>query len=110
MPFIKLLCVFSDLALNQPAQQIGTDAGGVASRAVDGGTSTDYTHGSCTYTTETTDPWWRVDLGSSVAVAEVRIVNRDCSGGCGSRLSSFEIRIGKWCYSVTMETINTSSL
>ena len=94
-PYNKLFRVFSDLALNQPTGQISTDFGGVASRAVDGGTSTDYADGSCTHTTATTDPWWRVDLGSSVAVAEVRIVNRACYGDCGSRLSSFEIRIGK---------------
>ena len=63
---------------------------------MDGITSTDWVlMSSCTHTTTTTDPWWRVDLGSSVAVAEVRIVNRACSGGCGSRLSAFEIRIGK---------------
>ena len=67
----------------------------MASRAVDGVTSTDWVDSSCTHTTTTTDPWWRVDLGSPVAVTEVRIVNRACDGDCGSRLSSFEIRIGK---------------
>ena len=67
----------------------------MASRAVDGGTSTNWVDGSCTHTNTTTDPWWRVDLGSPVAVTEVRIVNRACGGSCGSRLNSFEIRIGK---------------
>ena len=84
------------MAVNQPAEQIDTDPAypGVASQAVDGNSSTDYNAGSCTHTTRTNDPWWRVDLGSSVAVTEVVIVNRACDAECGTRLSSFEIRIG----------------
>ena len=62
---------------------------------MDGGTSTDYYQDSCTHTKTRDEPWWRVDLGSSVPVTEVRIVNRDCTGDCESRLNSFEIRIGK---------------
>ena len=84
-----------DLALNQPASQISTFAGGVASRAVDGKTSTDYfKENGCTHTDYATDPWWRVDLGTSLPVAEVVIINRDC-GSCGVYSSAFEIRIGK---------------
>jgi len=90
---------FSDLAYNQPASQISTVHGGVASRAVDGITTTAYSDGSCTHTNYATDPWWRVDLGSSLPVAEVVIVNRACGGDCAGFLSAFEIRIGKKCSS-----------
>jgi len=85
-----------DLALNQPASQVSTVHDGVASRAVDGKTTTSYSQGSCTHTHYSTDPWWRVDLGSSLPVAEVVIVNRACGGECATYLTNFEIRIGNY--------------
>ena len=90
-----------DLALNRPASQINTVHGGVATRAVDGKITTDFIDGSCTHTNYATDPWWRVDLGSSLPVAEVVIVNRACGGECATYLTNFEIRIGK--LSMTMK-------
>jgi len=86
---------FSDLAYNQPASQISTVHGAVASRAVDGITTTAYSGGSCTHTNYATDARWRVDLGSSLPVAEVVIVNRACRDACATYLTNFEIRIGK---------------
>ena len=83
-----------DLALNQPASQVSTVHGGVASRAVDGKTTTSYSQDSCTHTDFANDPWWRVDLGSSLPVAEVVIVNRACAY-CGDWMLAFDIRIGK---------------
>ena len=74
---------------------LNTVHGGVASRAVDGKTATAYSDGSCTHTNYATDPWWRVDLGSSLPVGEVVIVNRACGGECATYLTNFEIRIGK---------------
>ena len=90
-----------DLALNRPASQINTVHGGVASRAVDGKTTTAWSRGSCTHTEYSTDPWWRVDLGSSLPVAEVVIVNRACTRECATYLTNFEIKIGK--LSITMK-------
>ena len=90
-----------DLALNRPASQINTLHSGVATRAVDGKTTTDWRGDSCTHTDYSTDPWWRVDLGSSLPVAEVVIVNRACGGVCATYLTNFEIRIGK--LSMTMK-------
>ena len=84
------------MALKRSAHQVDTDWGGVASRAVDGNVSTDFFKDSCTHTTTVNDPWWRVDLGSAFSVAEVVIVNRACTGVCGTRLQGFEIRIGKF--------------
>ena len=76
-----------NLALNQPAVQSSTYAGGVPSRAVDGDTSTSV----CTQTAAENDPWWRVDLGTFYPVREVVIVSRDAING-------FEIKIGRLCF------------
>ena len=71
----------SDHALNQPAMQSSTYASYFkAERAVDGNflteSATDYQQ----------DPWWRVDLGSSLPVAEIVY----------TFYSPIEIRIGEY--------------
>ncbi|XP_078603281.1 uncharacterized protein LOC144877248 [Branchiostoma floridae x Branchiostoma japonicum] len=67
---------------------------GAASRAVDGNTDTNYSHGSCTHTVlagETNPSWW-VDLGQSYVIDRVLIFNRqDC---CQERINPFNIHIG----------------
>ena len=62
---------------------------------MDGKITTHYSQGSCTHTVYANNAWWRVDLGLSLPVAEVVIVNRACSQECAGFLSAFEIRIGK---------------
>ena len=47
----------------------------------------------CAVTSLSTDPWWRVDLGKSYIVEEVKIFSR--ADGDGSGLINFEIRIGR---------------
>ena len=90
-----------DLALYQNATQSSTysevSKTGEASLAVDGDRRKDWNQGFCTHTNTQKDPWWRVDLGASLPVAEVVIVNRLCtsSGGCSNDMNAFEIRIGK---------------
>ena len=61
---------------------------------MDGNSDGDFNNGlSCSHTNYgDTDPWWRVDLGSSQPVSEVFIVNRI---HCQDRLSDMEIRVGK---------------
>ena len=61
-------------------------------RAVDGNSDGDYGEASCSHTDDSTDPWWRVDLGSSQSVSEVFLVNRIHNQ---DRLSDIEIRVGK---------------
>ena len=70
-----------DHALNQPAMQSSTDRIYEAERAVDGSFITEI------MTDSQQEPWWRVDLGSSLPVAEIVFY----------RFSSpvFEIRIGE---------------
>ena len=88
-----------DLALNQPAEQVSTAWGGVASRAVDGDTrlSTNWFSNTCMHTGWEKDAWWRVDLGAPFPVAEVVIVNRNCTLAekCAAFMDSFQIKIGK---------------
>ena len=83
-----------DLAFNRPADQVSVFQYGKASLAVDGNNNTDWSQRSCMQTQLEKDPWWRVDLGASVAVAEVVIVNRLCAS-CTNDMNAFEIRIGK---------------
>ncbi|XP_067027641.1 uncharacterized protein [Acropora muricata] len=83
----------SNLALNQPATQSSVFDSKGASLAVDGNKNTDFNQGSCIRTNRENDPWWRVDLGASLPVAEVVIVNRLCTS-CTNYMNAFEIRIG----------------
>lgn len=87
----------SDWALKQPTAQAGVAHGGVASRAVDGNKLRDWGSNTCILTGFVDDAWWRVDLGESLPVATVVIVNRDCppEHGCADFMKTFEIRIGK---------------
>ena len=48
------------------------------------------TSAGCAVTTLLTDPWWRVDLGTSYIVDVVDII----AGADG--LTDFEIRVGEW--------------
>ena len=83
-----------DLAFNQSTDQVSVFEHGKASLAVDGNKNTAWSQHSCMHTKEGKDPWWRVDLGLSLPVAEVVIVNRLCTP-CKNDMAAFEIRIGK---------------
>ena len=95
-----------DLALYQPATQVSVYGGSGASRAVDGNKNKDWHQGSCMHTEVEKDPWWRVDLGASLPVAEVFVVNRLCtsSSPCGNDMNAFEIRIGKAIFTSLFKT------
>ena len=94
-----------DLALNQNATQASVYYGSPgASVAVDGNKNRDYSQGSCIHTQPQKDPWWRVDLGDSLPVAEVVIVNRLCIPACTNHMTAFEIQIGKAVFTSLFET------
>ena len=93
-----------DLAVNQPATQASVYGGSVASRAVDGNKNRDWGLDSCMHSQVQKDPWWRVELGASLSVAEVFIVNRFCTHHCANDLNAFEIRIGKTIFTSLLET------
>ncbi|KAI8493616.1 hypothetical protein Bbelb_285370 [Branchiostoma belcheri] len=82
----------TNIALNRPATQSSTAYEGAPGRAVDGNTSPAYSSNSCTHTRNTRNPWWRVDLGSSLCVDRVVVTNRkDC---CSDRLEGFTVYVG----------------
>ena len=62
------------MALGKNVQQSSTVIGGVASRAVDGNTNTNWFGGSCSHTGHEENQWWQVDLGEAAVVSKVRIL------------------------------------
>ena len=71
------------MALRQPAN-MAFPCDSEAALAVEG------TSARCAVTGLLTDPWWRVDLGTSYVVDVVDII----AGTDG--LTDFEIRVGEW--------------
>ena len=62
------------MALGKNVHQSSTGHGGVASRAVDGNTNTNWNGGSCSHTGGRENQWWQVDLGEAAVVSKVRIL------------------------------------
>ena len=90
---VTFVCTSSvNLALSKSASQSSDYGNAYPVRAVDGNTDGIWSSSSCTHTDQTTNPWWRGDLGSSQHVSEVFIVNRV---QVGYRLFNIEIRVGK---------------
>ncbi len=82
----------SNLALNRPASQSGTQQSGSASRAVDGNTNGNFWNGSSVSLTNWQgQAWWEVDLGQVSQIEEIKIWNReDC---CVYNLNNYFILI-----------------
>jgi hypothetical protein len=75
----------NNLALGKPATQINTNAGAVASRAVDGNTDGNLQNNSVSNTLVNTEGWWQVDLQTVAQINSINIWNRtDC---CSWRLT-----------------------
>ncbi|XP_066297372.1 fucolectin-4-like [Branchiostoma lanceolatum] len=82
----------TNIALNRPATH--SSRGGAPGRAVDGNDDPRWRGNSCTQTDGRgeSNPWWRVDLGSSQSVGRVVVTNRkDC---CSDRLEGFTVYVG----------------
>jgi hypothetical protein len=58
------------------ARQVSTGFGGPAELAIDGNTDGEFTKKSTTHTAREKDPWWELDLGSTLAIDRVQIWNR----------------------------------
>lgn len=87
---IQVFSGADNLALKGKASQSSTGFGGVPERAIDGNTNGHYFEGnSVTHTEEQNDPWWEVDLQSTVAVDRVVLWNR--TDGAAERLSPSRI-------------------
>uniref|UniRef100_A0A673W0M5 Fucolectin tachylectin-4 pentraxin-1 domain-containing protein n=1 Tax=Salmo trutta TaxID=8032 RepID=A0A673W0M5_SALTR len=81
-----------NVALKGVASQSSLNGYGQAQNAIDGNRESNYPLGSCTHTTQETNPWWRVDLLDVTRVTAVSITNRGDSSP--ERLDGAEIRIG----------------
>lgn len=88
--------VFSNgenVAIKGKATQSSTAYGGEAKRAIDGNTEGDfYKAQSVSHTNAEKDPWWEVDLGSSVDIEHIAIWNRTDSN-FGTRLADFRVSV-----------------
>nr|XP_006812243.1 PREDICTED: pentraxin fusion protein-like [Saccoglossus kowalevskii] len=82
----------SNVALDKHAEQSSQYRDGSAIKAVDGDTSSDYSHHSCMHTQLEYEPWWRVDIGYICDIFQIVITNRqDC---CSDNLIGAEVRVG----------------
>ncbi|XP_042345200.1 uncharacterized protein LOC121945204 [Plectropomus leopardus] len=80
-----------NLALYGKATQSSVYPHGIAYNAIDGNRATFWSQGSCTYTNQDFNPWWRLDLGKTHKIFSVSITNyRDSN----LQLVGAEIRIG----------------
>ncbi len=89
---VNVLCNLENVARNGTASQSSIDYGGLASRAIDGDINGVWGGGSVTHTSAEDQPWWRVDLGKSYAIDEVKIWGRT-DGDFGARLSDYDVSI-----------------
>ncbi|CAA6691276.1 MULTISPECIES: glycosyl hydrolase family 95 catalytic domain-containing protein [unclassified Lentimonas] len=87
---VEVIAGGKNVALHQSATQSSTSAGGDAGRAVDGNVDGDYNNKSVTHTSESTNPWWEVDLGGVVRVEQLNIYNRR---GNSDRLEGFSVTL-----------------
>ncbi|XP_077868793.1 uncharacterized protein LOC144359476 [Saccoglossus kowalevskii] len=82
----------SNVAYGKRAEQSSQYRDGSAIKAVDGDTSSDYSHHSCMHTQLEYEPWWRVDIEYQCEIQNIVITNRqDC---CSDRLIGAEVRVG----------------
>lgn len=84
-----------NVALSGKASQSSTAYEGKPGKAIDGNRDGDYQAAqSTTHTAAEDDPWWELDLGKAVAVAEVLIWNRTDGGdSIGRRLAGFQLQL-----------------
>ena len=68
------------MALGKPtAQSTNYDVHAIASKAVDGCADPSFWNGCCTHTQFEAAPWWGVDIGKTIRVGQVRILNREAA-------------------------------
>lgn len=82
----------TNVATKGKASQSSTDYGGEAARAIDGKTAGIFDKKSVTHTASSDDPWWELDLGSSLPIDRVQLWNRT-DGAIHSRLNGVQISL-----------------
>lgn len=81
----------ANIAVGRPATQSSTAFGAAASRAVDGNTDQSWAGGSVSMTSQQSNPWWQVDLGSNQQIKSITVWNR--SDSLGDQLSGATVRV-----------------
>lgn len=81
-----------NVARSGSASQSSTDHGAGAQRAIDGNPSGDFNAGGQTHTKAEANPWLEVDLGKSLPIDFVRVLNRR-DGDFGTRLNGFKLTV-----------------
>jgi len=88
---VKVYANFPEVAAGKPTKQSSTYSNGEPSRAVDGNKAMNWNSWSCTHTSQTNDPWWRVDLMERTNVNQVTVFNRvNC---CEDRIDGARIML-----------------
>ena len=85
-------CASGNIATSGTATQSSTASGGVASRGNDGNTNGNYGGGSVTHTSNSTNPFWLLDLGSEKLIDSIIVWNRT-NGCCMARLDGYQLDI-----------------
>lgn len=90
---VQVFSVEENIAARGEAKQSSVDYEGPAKLAIDGNTNGNYNEAkSTTHTTISDDPWWEVDLGSSLAIDRIVLWNRT-DNNLQSRLSDFQVSV-----------------
>ncbi|XP_078684959.1 fucolectin-like [Branchiostoma floridae x Branchiostoma belcheri] len=84
----------TNLARGRSTAQSSTAYNLPSSNAVDGITDGILWHYSCTHTHTQSNPWWRVDLGSTRTIFTVDVYNRVDDCDCSDRLNPFYVHVG----------------
>ena len=92
---VEVMSGGKNIALNGGnATQSTTAQGGVAGRAIDGGTHGEWGRQTTTMTEEQENPWWELDFGTSQLIAHIAITNRNDYGtDTAKALDGFRITI-----------------
>ena len=81
----------NNIALGKPTRQQGVYNGGVADRAVDGGTVGIFKWGGTSYTDYQEDPYWQVDLETNATIDKVYFWS--CINGCWEPLYDVKVEV-----------------
>ncbi len=89
---VQVVSANQNIAVGGQAKQSSTAFGGDASRAIDGNTDGEYTANSTTHTNTEDDPWWELDLQSTLPIERITLWNRT-DNGLQARLKDFSVTL-----------------
>ncbi len=92
---VEVISGGKNIARDGKASQSSTALGGVAGRAIDGGTHGEWGRQTTTHTeVDEVNPWWELDLGRVAEIERLAITNRnDYASDIGKRLDGFRLTL-----------------